>query len=440
MNRISYSRKQRLLLATRRELLRALGVAGTVGLGVFPLRLYAADAGPPIRVGILGPFTGPASSAGEEIRNGVEMAIEEARAAGKLPVLVDGQLREIELVWIDTTSDPEKAVPAVNHALDTQGVEILWGGYHSSVALAVMEVAAERKIVGFAQGGSSTSINDKIHADYERSKGWFKSWPSSQMDANPYARPLQELLSSGAWTPASRKAAVLVEDTDFGRGWGSAIIRSFAEAGFDVLPFDALPPTTTDFAPLILRYRSQGVSLVGLTSGVTVFSANFLKQAREQNLKALLTAHGLTWSSDWYELSGAASDYVLSADSPVALTTEAKAWVERYTAKFGKAPAVTTSGNQYDLVMAGIEVLQKAGTLDYQTIIDTVYTIRYSGLFQMWHWAREAGPNALSANDVVVGDFMEGFFVPMAQFFDGQPKVIYPAKFADQPFQPPPWL
>src|SRR5690606_2514755 len=163
---------------------------------------------------------------------------------------------------------------------------------------AVMEVAAERKIVGFAQGGSSTSINDKINADYERYKGWFKSWPSSQMDANPYARPLQELLSSGAWTPATRKAAVLVEDTDFGRGggWGSAILRSFADAGFDVLPFDALPPTTTDFAALILRYRSQGVSLVGVTSGVTVFSANFLKQAREQNLKALLTAHGLTWS------------------------------------------------------------------------------------------------------------------------------------------------
>ena len=91
-----------------------------------------------------------------------------------------------------------------------------------------------------------------------------------------------------------------------------------------------------------------------------MFSANFLKQVREQKLKALVAAHGLTWSGDWYELSGDASDYVVSADSPIALTAEAKDWVARYREKFGKEPAVTTSGDQYDLIMVGIEVLRKA--------------------------------------------------------------------------------
>ena len=38
------------------------------------------------------------------------MALDDARAAGELPVTVDGRAVDIELVWIDSESSPEKAV------------------------------------------------------------------------------------------------------------------------------------------------------------------------------------------------------------------------------------------------------------------------------------------------------------------------------------------
>jgi ABC-type branched-subunit amino acid transport system substrate-binding protein len=54
-----------------------------------------------LKVGVLSPFSGPGARTGEEIKGAVELAFE----------AIDYQIGqyEIELVWIDSQSDPAKA-------------------------------------------------------------------------------------------------------------------------------------------------------------------------------------------------------------------------------------------------------------------------------------------------------------------------------------------
>src|SRR3546814_15850093 len=47
-----------------------------------------------------------------------------------------------------------------------------------------------------------------------------------------------------------------------------------------------------------------------------VSASNFVKQFRDRRLPALLIGHGLTWLSEWHELTGEASDFVVTMDSP----------------------------------------------------------------------------------------------------------------------------
>ena len=56
--------------------------------------------------------------------------------------------------------------------------------------------------------------------------------------AGLYGPPLKHFMEKGLWKPRNMKAAVLVEDTDYGRGWGEALEVSLRTAGFDVMPFD----------------------------------------------------------------------------------------------------------------------------------------------------------------------------------------------------------
>ncbi|MFQ5774623.1 MAG: ABC transporter substrate-binding protein [Kiloniellaceae bacterium] len=422
---------------TRRDFLGAGAAGAALLLVAAPRRSYAAEK---IKIGSMGPFTGPASRTGDEFKNGVAMALEDARAAGELPLVIDGKQREIEIVFIDSQSSPEKAVKAVTDAVTRRGVEFIVNGWHSSVAMAVIDAEVPLKVVHIGHLGESQYISEKINTNPQKYRGWFKGWPAPPVLAGLYGPPLQHFINTGLWKPANRKCAILVEDTDFGRGWGDAAIVSLKNAGFDVLPYDVTALDETEFSPLLTRYKAQGVSLVGMTSTGNVSVSNFVKQFRSQGVKALLIAHGLGWFSEWYELTGDASDYAVAIDSPHVISGEQEDWVKRYKAKFGVDPGIAASGITYDYMRMAIKVLNKAGTLDYDTLIRTVYDTPYTGVWNFYKFSTEPGPNALAPNEVMTGSFMEGFFFPMVQFLKGKARVIWPLEHAKAKFQAPPWV
>src|SRR3546814_19392387 len=88
--------------------------ASSIGLGVALLAVpgVARAQSGPIKIGAMGPFTGPAGRTGEAIQKGAPMAVEDARAGGLLPLTIDGAQREIELVYIDSQSSPEQPATA----------------------------------------------------------------------------------------------------------------------------------------------------------------------------------------------------------------------------------------------------------------------------------------------------------------------------------------
>lgn len=427
---------------SRRRFLETAGGVGAAGvflaLTVSSLKAQAAEG--PLKLGTMGPFTGPASRTGDEFKNGVAMAIEDAKAAGELPLVLDGKKRDIELVFIDSQSSPEKAVKAVTDAVTRRGVEFIVNGWHSSVAMAIIDSEVPLNIVHIGHLGESQYISEKINTDPTKYRGYFKGWPAPPKLAGLYGPPLQYFIKEGLWKPANMKAAILVEDTDFGRGWGDAIIDSLTKAGFDVLPYDVTALDETEFSPLLTRYKAQKVSLIGMTSTGSVSVTNFVKQLRSQRLKALLIGHGLGWFGEWYEMTGDASDHVLAIDSPQVISPEQKKWVDRYKSKFGMDPGIAASGITYDYMRMAIRVLNKAGTLDRDTLINAVYDSPHKGVWNLYKFAKQAGPNALAPNEAMTGEFMEGFFFPMVQYMKGKANVIWPLEYAKSKFQAPPWL
>ncbi|MFQ5939443.1 MAG: ABC transporter substrate-binding protein [Alphaproteobacteria bacterium] len=445
MDRTGSDKKTRLTLSdglSRRGFLETVGGLSAVGslMVIMPSALRAQEAGEPVKVGVMGPFTGPSSRTGDAIRAGAMMAFEDARAGGEVPVTIDGRKHDIEIVWVDSQSSPEKAVKAVTDAVNRQGAQVMVTGWHSSVAMAVMDAEAPLKLVHIGHLGESQYISEKINKDPEKYAGWFKGWPSPPIFAGLYGEPLRYFIDNGLWTPATKTAAVLVEDTDYGRGWGEALMNSLKQAGFDPLPYDVTALDETEFSPLIAKYKAQRVSVVGMTTTGSVSASNFVKQFRSQRVKALVISHGLTWFSEWYELTGDASDFIVTMDSPRIMAPFQQAWVDRYEAKYGEEPSIAASGHPYDYMRLAIRVLNQAGTLDFDTLAGTTREIEHEGVWQYYKFSKEPGPNALAPNEVMTGRFMEGFFFPMVQLKKGQGKILWPLEYAEQEFKQPPWI
>lgn len=425
---------------TRRRFLEAASSAGLAGslMAILPRRVRAQDG--PVKIGVMAPLTGPASRTGDAFRKGTLLALEDARENGEVPLTINGQKRDIELVWVDSQSSPEKAVKAVTDAINRQGVDFMVSGWHSSVAMAVTDAEAPLDIVHIGHNGESQYICEKINKDPQKYNGWFKGWASPPIFAGLYGEPLNYFKEQGLWTPRNNTAAVVVEDTDYGRGWGEALQNSLEKAGFDVLPFDVIPLDETEFTPLLTKYKAQQASVVAMTVTGNVSASNFVKQFQNQQLKALLIGHGLTWFSEWHELTGGASDYVVTMDSPRVIAPYQQEWVERWREEYDEEPSLAPGGHSYDYFRMAVKILNQAGTLDYNTLVNTAHEVEHQGVWHHYDFAEEPGENALCYGEVKVGGFEEGFFFPMVQLKDGKAQIIWPLEHAEADFKQPPWI
>jgi branched-chain amino acid transport system substrate-binding protein len=435
---------------TRREFVKTVGTAAVVGSALSMSLPKEAHAASKLKIGFMGPFTGPASRTGDQFKRGIKMALEEAKAGGEIPVKVDGKSMDVEPVWVDSQSSPEKAVKAVTDAVN-RGVKIMVTGWHSSVAMACMDAESPLKIVHIGHQGESQYINFKINDYPEKYKGWFKGWASPPVFAGLYGPPLVYFMKKGLWKPANRKAAVIVEDTDYGRGWGEALMVSLRTAGFDVMPYDVNAIDETEFTPIITKYKAAKVSVVAVTQTGGVPMYNFAKQVRAMGLKALFLAHGMTWTGEWYENTGKASDFALCMDSPYPISPEQKAWMKRFKDKYGIGAGIAPSGQPYDHTRLAIKALNEVGTLKFEYLVEHIREkMKYKGVWQLYDFAtyndfwkdfsEEGTLHQLSRNDVRTGDFMKGFFFPMVQMFGGKPKILWPLDLAEGKFKAPPWV
>ncbi|GGK78268.1 ABC transporter substrate-binding protein [Amphritea balenae] len=420
---------------------RILQLAGCTAILALPAgRLRAQPDNKTIRIGVMGPFTGPASQTGQAIRQGAIMALEDARAEGEVPVTVDNQLQDIDLVWIDSASDPDTAVNNMIRAVTRHDVSLLLGGWHSAVALAVMDAEVPYQILHLGHLGESKAITDKVRLSPGMYRGWFKGWPAPSKVSALYGEPLQHFQKKGLWQPKNNKAAVMVENSTFGRSWGDALRHSLKQAGLEPLPYDLTELTQTNFHSLLDRYEREQVSLVAMTTTGSAAAASFVRQFHQRKIKALLLAHGLRWFENWYELTADSSDFIITMDSAMPIALWQQWWVRRYQARFKQPPSIAAAGLHYDYTRMAIRVLNSASTLNLDELREAIYRTPYRGVWNRYRFVSEATIGEQETHEVVTGKFMEGFFFPMAQLFGGQGRIIWPPVYAEQNFRAPPWI
>ncbi len=378
-----------------------------------------------LKVGVLGPFTGPAARTGDEFRGAVQMAFEAINyKVGSY---------KVELVWIDSQSDPEKATRAYEEAVVGQGIQVGLLNWHSSVAVAIMEVTAKHKIPHFFGMGATELVNEKFHSDPEKYKYWMaKGWPVPAKLSLAYVNALQGAIQAGTWNPPEKKVALWGEDTDWGRSFGGAIKKQFEDAGWQVVSEDYLAREETQFLPLLARYKNLRVPVLAGTSTFPPFMSAFIKQAEEVGLKSLIIADGLGWVGEWYRLTGPASNFVI--DQIPRWTTDAgREFAANCRRRWGITPSPSAAGLSFDFSNFFIKILR--ATLEDQGEL-TSKTIYKTGREKLWTGELTYKDGIVmseykftndSTPDPVVGNRFYVF--PVLQYHDGNAAVIWPREW-----------
>ena len=407
-------------------------LAMLVVLMVFSGPTLAAD--DVLKVGVMGPFTGPSAKAGQEFKDSVQMAMEK----------IDGKVGnyKLELVWVDSQSDPAKATNALAEAIERKGVQAGVINWHSSVAAACMDLTAQYKVPWFFGMGAAAIVNEKWQSDPQKYSYWGgKGWPiPAKLDAG-IVNFLETMIKEGKLTVKEKRAALFGEDTDWGRNSAESVKNALIKAGWEVVSEDYFALTQTDFYPLLSKWKQANVAFVGGTTTSAGSMTNLVKQYAEVDLKAVLFANGLSWVGEWYKLVGKSSNGVIDMQALFA-SPAAKAFAEAKKKKFGYEPSAPASGLSYDGFNFFIKLLQRTlereGKLNSATIhkvmVEEVNTGKLTFtekdgalLMKEYKFTPETMP------DPVVGP--DYYFFPVVQYENGVGYAVFPPSMKTKDFK-----
>ncbi|MGD9080516.1 MAG: ABC transporter substrate-binding protein [Desulfobacterales bacterium] len=387
-----------------------------------------------LKVGLMGPFTGPAAESGASIKNSLLMKLEEA--GNKV-----GDYK-LEYIFVDSQSDPAKATSAYVEAIERKGMQVGLGGWHSSISMAVADLSVKYKIPHIGAMGAAKPISDKVRGDAKYTGYWFKFWSYPALGLALYFDFIDWAEKNTEWEPKEKKVALCAEETDWGRDWVVAAKEQLKKRGWTIAEEDYTQIGQTDFYPLLSKYKNAGVDLVTITNTAAASVSAYIKQMREVGLKALPIVDGLSWVGNWYELTGRSSDGIV--DMNVKWTARSKPYREKFIEKYNFKPSASAGGISYDAAGMFLKVLNRAlekyGELNSETIHKITAEEMATGkltygfadgaiTMKEYKFTPEYYPDPLTdANH---------WLMPVIQYKGGKANIIYPLDLKEMDFMVP---
>jgi branched-chain amino acid transport system substrate-binding protein len=244
-------------------------------LGLFSLLLVVAlplaacggeagtdrGSGEPLRIGMLTSLTGNFTPWGVQVRDGMQLAVNEVNQAGG----VDG--RRLELVVADDQSKAEEGARAIERLIERDGVVAVGGIISSDVGLATARIAEQSKVPLFlVKAGAGAILNPASRYTFRT------CLPAAPMVAGPV---LQYVQSKGL-----KRVGAIVADYAWGQAIKSALEQAFAAAPDIKLQIEVAPVGEQDFTTYLRaleRLNPQMIVATGHPPGsgaITVQSAD----------------------------------------------------------------------------------------------------------------------------------------------------------------------
>ena len=212
--------------------------------------------GKSVFVGITSPLTGPYSAAGEDLKAGYELVIEQlnngALAHKWHHLRGKGVLgKRIEYQVADSETKPNPAVQAQSRFISENKAIMITGSLSSATAVALEKLAQREKVVNMV--GASGS-NDTTGKDCQRYG--FRSQPSAYMCAKALAPVLVKEIGR------NKKVAYLVPDYTYGHTvFDSTSQFTEKDGDWKIATKQLVPLGTKDFSSYLLNIANSGADV-----------------------------------------------------------------------------------------------------------------------------------------------------------------------------------
>ncbi len=354
--------------------------------------------GASVKIGFVNSITGPEAPIGENLSNGVELALEDLKKKGI----------EVELIKEDDTGKPEKSMAAFEKLGTRDKVAGIVGPYSSKCANAIAKLAEKYKVPLLIPVASKEEIT-------RQGLKWTFRLSATTDD---YAAILLDMATS---LGAPKTIAIINENTDFGTSGAKSAKAYAAKKGIQVVAEEAYAAGSPDYRSTLAKIKARNPELVFMVSYVAD-AILLMRQSREIGLtpQAFLGA-GAGFAQAQFAQEQAISNFVFSSTQ---WTGEvkwpgAREFFERYTARFGKEPTYHASTAYASMVIMA-ETVAKAGN-DPEKIRAALKGGTWNGIMGQVSFRDYEGYTNQNKHQMLV-----------EQILDGRHETVYPPQYVSR--------
>ncbi|MSM40780.1 MAG: ABC transporter substrate-binding protein [Geobacter sp.] len=295
------------------------------------LALPGAALAAKVKIGFINSITGPEAPIGENLTNGVTLAIEDLKK----------KKIDVELLKEDDTGKPQISMSAMEK-LAGQGVAGVVGPYTSACANAVAKLAEKYKVPLLVPAAAKEEIT----------RQGFKWVYRLNAPADQYA---SSLIDAALAMGKPKTIAFIYENTDFGTSTVKTAKAYVAKKGIKVVADESYSKGSPDYRSTLTKIKAEKPDLVFMVSYVAD-AILLMRQSREVGLQPqAFLGGGAGFTTVQFAKEKAISNNVFS-------TTQwtddvnwpgAKDFFNRYKAKFGKEPTYHAACAYQAMVIMG---------------------------------------------------------------------------------------
>ncbi|GAB2608488.1 branched-chain amino acid ABC transporter substrate-binding protein [Streptomyces capparidis] len=335
-----------------------------VVIGSMALTACGSDSGGDggYKIAFQGPLSGDNTALGENMQNGVKLAIDQANAKGDLDF-------ELEYMAADDQGLPDKATSAAQSAIDDGSVVAVVGPAFSGPTNAASPLYAESGLVTVSPSATNPTLTDEEN----QFTSFLRGVPNDNMQgaamATYYAKKL-----------GLKKIYLLDDKSDYGKGLSTVAEKDLKAAGVQVVK-KSVPAKTPDYSATardVVNSKADGLIYAGYYQDL----APLAKKLKEAGYKGAGISGDGSNDRKFVELAGDSSEgwYLTCPCTDASVEAGTKKFTEDYQKEFNQPPG-TYSAEAYDITNMIIEEMKKlGGDVDREALRDALKKASYKGL------------------------------------------------------------
>jgi branched-chain amino acid transport system substrate-binding protein len=337
-------------------------IAVAVGtlLVVVPL---ASQAQTVVKVGFAAPLTGPNATYGKDLQNGVQLALDDAKAQG---IKINGQPVDFQLDAQDDQADPRIGVQ-VGQKLVDDGVNVIVGHFNSGTTIPASALYEKAAIPDIDPAATNPIIS---------SRGFANMFMVISSDA-------QNAGTAGAYaveTTKAKRIAVIDDRTAFGQGEADEFEKAVKAKGGNIVEREYTTNQATDFKTQLTKIKAANPDLI-FVAALNPQAAGIMKQMRALGIKAQYVGGGGVKDIEFIKLAGDAAEGAMAWEygRPLESTSVGKTFADRFKTKFG-VDVLSYAPFGYDAAWAAIKAMQEANSTSPNAYRTKLKSISFEGV------------------------------------------------------------